>query len=80
MAITAGGNIVQGLLNPGGLARISPAGDVDYTLWEGQSYVTNIAFGGEDMCDAYVTLSGSGSLVRTRWPEPGLVLNFSGRP
>jgi gluconolactonase len=76
MAVTAAGNIVQGMLNPGGLASISLNGNVEYRLFEGQQYVTNIAFGGEDMRDAYVTFSGTGCL---RWPEPGLLLNFSGR-
>ena len=40
-------------------------------------HVTNIAFGGEDMRDAYITLSGSGLLVKMRWAEPGLKLNFN---
>ena len=39
--------------------------------------MTNIAFGGEDMMDAYVTLSGTGKLIKCRWPEPGLKLNFN---
>ena len=38
---------------------------------------TNICFGGEDLRDAFVTLSETGRLIRTRWPEPGLRLNFS---
>ena len=29
------------------------------------------------MRDAFVTLSETGRLIRTRWPEPGLKLNFS---
>ena len=36
----------------------------------------DIAFGGEDMRDAYLTLSGSGRLVKTRWPRPGLKLQY----
>jgi gluconolactonase len=39
---------------------------------------TNICFGGADRRDAFVTLSQSGRLIRMRWPEPGLKLNFSG--
>jgi gluconolactonase len=35
---------------------------------------TNIAFGGPDMCDAYVTLSATGRVARVRWPRPGLPL------
>ena len=39
--------------------------------------VTNICFGGEDMKDAFITASRGGQLLKTRWPEPGLGLNFS---
>lgn len=28
--------------------------------------------------DAYITLSGTGQLLRTRWPRSGLRLNFAG--
>jgi gluconolactonase len=41
-------------------------------------YTTNIAFGGEDMQDAWITLSASGRLIEVRWDEPGLRLNFNG--
>ena len=40
--------------------------------------VTNSCFGGEDMRDAFITLSGEGKLIRMRWPEPGLRLNYNG--
>jgi gluconolactonase len=39
--------------------------------------VTNICFGGADMRDAFITMSGEGKLIRMRWPKPGLKLNFS---
>jgi gluconolactonase len=39
-------------------------------------YPTNICFGGRDMKTAYITLSGTGQLAATDWPEPGLRLNF----
>ena len=38
---------------------------------------TNICFGGADMADAVITLSETGRLIRMRWPQPGLGLNFS---
>jgi gluconolactonase len=38
--------------------------------------VTNICFGGADMRDAYITMSGVGQLIRMRWPDAGLKLNF----
>jgi gluconolactonase len=28
------------------------------------------------MRDAFITLSGTGKLVKTRWPRPGLKLHF----
>ena len=40
--------------------------------WEG-----SVRFGGADMREAFITLSGVGQLIRMRWPEPGLKLNFS---
>ena len=39
--------------------------------------VTNICFGGKDMQDVYITLSGTGKLIKARWPKPGLKLNFA---
>ena len=39
-------------------------------------FTTNICFGGEDMRDAYLTLSGTGRLVKTRWNRPGLKLEY----
>ena len=37
---------------------------------------TNIAFGGEGLCTAFITLSMSGRLVSLPWDRPGLPLNF----
>jgi gluconolactonase len=37
---------------------------------------TNICFGGADMRDAFLTLSGSGRVVKARWPRAGLKLNY----
>jgi gluconolactonase len=39
---------------------------------------TNICFGGDDMCDAWITCSSTGKLFKTRWPRPGLKLAFNG--
>ena len=35
---------------------------------------TNVAFGGDDLRTAYVTLSIAGRVAVTRWPRPGLRL------
>lgn len=38
---------------------------------------TNICFGGADMQDAWITASSTGRLYKTRWPRPGLRLNYN---
>jgi gluconolactonase len=76
LAVTAQGNICIGTNHTGGLTMITPDGDVTF-LDLPERMVTNIAFGGEDMRDAYLTWSTSGRLVRMRWDEPGLKLNFA---
>jgi hypothetical protein len=40
-------------------------------------FTTNIAFGGVDMRDATITLSGSGRLAQARWEGPRLTLRHS---
>jgi len=77
LAVTAAGNICVATLFEGGITTFTPGGEaVKLSIPEDVS-VTNIAFGGEDMRDAYVTLSNSGKLVRIRWDEPGLKLAFN---
>jgi gluconolactonase len=38
---------------------------------------TNLAFGGRDMRDTWVTNSGLGKMVKVRWPYPGLKPAYS---
>lgn len=79
LAVTASGNICVGTIGhagaPGGISVFSPRGEVLRSSLP-DPMVTNICFGGPDRQDAYITLSQSGRLVRVRWPEPGLQLNF----
>jgi gluconolactonase len=56
-------------MKPNGQSKTTPLPD---------GACTNICFGGADMRDAFITLSGGGTLVKMRWPEPGLKLNFNG--
>ena len=77
LAVMESGNIAVGTLNTGYITEISPAGEVVRAAKMPDCYPTNICFGGEDMCTAYVTLSETGRLGRLRWPEPGLKLNYS---
>jgi gluconolactonase len=76
LAVEADGTVaIATLINPG-LTRMNPS-DGSHTLVPTDDLITtNIAFGGRDMMDAYVTLSSTGRLVKMRWPAPGLRLNY----
>ncbi|HEY0477043.1 MAG TPA: SMP-30/gluconolactonase/LRE family protein [Kofleriaceae bacterium] len=76
LAVTAAGNVCVATLLAPGITTIAPDGrctkrDTD------DLFTTNLCFGGNDMCDAWLTLSGSGKLGKTRWHEPGLRLHFN---
>jgi len=77
MAVTAAGNICVGTLLEGGITTVTPEGKTNFRAFDDR-FVTNIAFGGDDRMDAYLTLSTTGRLVKVRWDEPGLRLNFNG--
>jgi gluconolactonase len=76
LAVQANGDVCVASLVNGGITTITPKGQAKHTPFS-DFFVTNIAFGGKDMKDAYITLSGTGRLVKVRWPEAGLKLNFS---
>lgn len=75
LAVDADGNVCVGTLVHGGITTIDPAGGTQH-LPLPDLMVTNICFGGADLRDAVVTLSGRGAAVRLRWPRPGLRPNF----
>jgi gluconolactonase len=60
----------------GGITTIRPDGGYSF-IEIPDPFVTNIAFGGKDMHDAWICASGTGKLLKTRWPEAGLKLNFN---
>jgi gluconolactonase len=76
LAVQANGDVCVATILNGGVTTITPAGVSTHTALP-DPLTTNIAFGGADMRDAYITLSGTGQLVKLRWPEPGLKLNFA---
>jgi gluconolactonase len=76
LGMTAAGNVCVATILNGGITTITPDGQFSHIAFP-DLLVTNIAFGGDDMRDAYITLSGSGNLIKCRWPEPGLKLNFN---
>jgi gluconolactonase len=78
LAVTAAGSVCAATIFNGGITTVTPAGEVaSFLAIPEEPYVTNVAFGGEDMRDAYVTLLTTGKLVRFRWDEPGLKLAFN---
>ena len=76
LAVQANGDVCVATIVKGGISTITPGGALSHTAFP-DPLVTNIAFGGAEMRDAYITLSGTGQLIRTLWPEPGLKLNFN---
>lgn len=80
LAVEADGSICLATLLNGGITRVAADGATMTHTALPDLFVTNICFGGADMCDAYVTLSGTGKLAKLRWPRAGLKLNFCPYP
>jgi gluconolactonase len=76
LAMTAAGNVAIAAVTGGAIATFTPTGELTMTEVEDR-LVTNIAFGGADMMDAYLTFSGHGTLVKCRWHEPGMKLVYN---
>jgi gluconolactonase len=75
LAVEECGNICIATIGHAGITIVSPAGDLVEHVPTDDPFTTNIAFGGEDMQTAYVTLGGTGRLVTRPWSRPGLQLN-----
>ena len=76
LAVQANGDVCVATILNGGITTITPDGETSHVAFP-DPIVTNICFGGADMRDAFITLSGTGKLIKARWPEPGLRLNFN---
>jgi gluconolactonase len=76
MAVDSDGNVCVATLINGGVTVISPAGEIVEHIATGDIMTTNVCFGGPDLRTAYITLSGTGRLVSTPWPSPGLPLAY----
>jgi gluconolactonase len=74
LAVEANGNICVATIGECGISVISPSGELVEFVATDDIFTTNICFGGADMMDAWITLSGTGRLVKTRWSRPGLAL------
>lgn len=75
LAVQANGDVCVASIGHG-ITTMSPDGKSRFTPVDDRM-VTNICFGGGDMKDAFITASGKGQLLKTRWPEAGLKLNFA---
>ena len=76
LAIDAHGNVSVATIQTAGISTFTPNGEELEFFSVDDPICTNICFGGDDMKTAYITLSGTGKLVRTEWPRPGLKLPF----
>ena len=76
LAVDASGNVCVATLITGGITSHSPDGSAVEFFAMPDVLTTNIAFGGEDLQTAYITLSSTGKLIKATWPTPGLRLNF----
>ncbi len=74
LAVEENGNVCSATLHNGGITIFALDGGYEHIPFP-DVLTTNICFGGSDMRDAYITLSGTGKLIRTRWPRRGLRLN-----
>jgi len=75
LAVEEDGTVVVAAL-PEGLLTVRPDGSHAFLPIDGP-LTTNIAFSRDEENIAYVTESGTGSLLAIDWPRPGLELAFS---
>jgi gluconolactonase len=75
LAVEAGGTVCVGTIYAGGISACRPDGSFEH-IPSPDPMTTNICFGGPGMRDAYLTLSATGRIARTRWPRPGHRLNY----
>jgi gluconolactonase len=76
LAVDGEGNVCVATLVTGAITVFSPEGEVVEQVPTEDLLPTNIAFGGEDLRTAYITLSGTGRLASMDWPRPGLKLAY----
>jgi gluconolactonase len=76
LAVEATGKVCVATIINGGITAFDPDGTVEHFAFP-DLICTNICFGGPDMRTAWITASATGKLFRSRWPRPGLKLNFN---
>ena len=74
LAVDGAGNVCVATLVNGGVTVISPDGATVRHVPTGDLLTTNICFAADGSSTAWITLSGTGRLVKVTWPHPGLRL------
>jgi gluconolactonase len=65
------------LSRPGGITLVKPDGTEDRFLGFPDRMTCNLVFGGQDMKDCWICLSGRGQIVKVRFPYAGQVPAFT---
>jgi len=76
LGVDGDGNVCVATLVNGGITVISPDGELVDFVAADDVLTTNICFGGDDLRTAFITLSGTGKLMKMQWPRPGAKLNY----
>jgi gluconolactonase len=76
LKVQADGSVCVCTLLLAGISIIDKAGANEFIQFDDRM-TTNLAFGGHDMRDLWVTLSGSGRIGKVRWPHAGLKPAFA---
>lgn len=76
LGVEASGNICVATIGESGISVVSPTGELVEFVPTPDPFTTNICWGGPDLMDAYICLSGTGKLAKIRWARPGLKLAY----
>ncbi|MEY4361705.1 MAG: hypothetical protein RL391_1011 [Actinomycetota bacterium] len=77
LGVDGAGNVCVATLVNGGITVISPSGEILHHVATGDLLTTNICFAADGGSTAWITLSGTGRLVKMNWAYPGLRLAHS---
>ena len=76
LAVDAAGNICVATLVNGGVSVVSPKGELVEFIPTDDLLTTNVCFGGPGLKTGYITLSGTGRLMKFDYPRGGCPLKY----
>jgi gluconolactonase len=76
LGVDGAGNVCVATIGQSGISVVSPEGELVEFVATDDPFTTNICFGGPDLKTAYITLSGTGRLMKMDWPRGGAKLNY----